>query len=85
MAWVSFAQTPQLVARDADAHRLLGARQTSRDAGAPLAVEKRAAGQLEFGPDVGQVPLQRVVERVALADEPLVMVNEQPQIEFGAL
>jgi hypothetical protein len=32
-----------------------------------------------------QVPLQRVVERNALADQPLAMVHEQPQIEFGAL
>jgi hypothetical protein len=31
------------------------------------------------------MPLQRVVERNALADEALAMVNEQPQIEFGAL
>jgi hypothetical protein len=31
------------------------------------------------------MPLQRVVERNALADETLAMVNEQPQIEFGAL
>ncbi len=31
------------------------------------------------------MPLQRVVERNALADKPLAMVHEQPQIEFGAL
>jgi hypothetical protein len=31
------------------------------------------------------MPLQRVVDRNALADQPLAMVNEQPQIEFGAL
>jgi hypothetical protein len=31
------------------------------------------------------MPLQRVVERDALADQPLAMVHEQPQIEFGAL
>jgi hypothetical protein len=31
------------------------------------------------------MPLQRVVERDALADESLAMVNEQPQIEFRAL
>jgi hypothetical protein len=32
-----------------------------------------------------QVPLQCVVERNALADEALAMVNKQPQVEFGAL
>ena len=57
------AQTAQLVAGDPDAHRLLGARQAPRDARAPLAVEQRAAGQLELGPEVVQVPLQRVIER----------------------
>jgi hypothetical protein len=31
------------------------------------------------------MPLQRVVERDALADQPLAMVHEQPQIELGAL
>jgi hypothetical protein len=31
------------------------------------------------------MPLQRVVERNALADEAFAMVNEQPQIELGAL
>ena len=30
------------------------------------------------------MPLQRVVERDALADQSLAMINEQPQIEFGA-
>jgi hypothetical protein len=31
------------------------------------------------------MPLQRVVERDALADEALAMVHEQPQIQFRAL
>ena len=31
-----------------------------------------------------QMPLQRVVQRNALADQPLAMVHEQPEIEFGA-
>jgi hypothetical protein len=48
-------------------------------------MEQRAARQPEFGPDVVQVPLECVVERDALADEPLAMVDEQPQIEFWAL
>ena len=77
------ADAAQLVARDADAHRLLGARQTPGDARAPVAVEQRAARQLELGPEVVQMPLQRVVERDALADQALAMVDEQPQIELG--
>ena len=78
------AQAPQFVARDADAHRLLGARQPSGDAGAPLAVKQRAARQLELGPEVVQVPLQRVVERAARADKPLAMVDQQPNVELRA-
>ena len=31
------------------------------------------------------MPLQRVVERDALADQPLAVIDQQPQIEFGAL
>jgi|1186.fasta_scaffold216043_2 hypothetical protein len=31
------------------------------------------------------MPLPRVVERDTLVDEALAMVNEQPQIEFGAV
>ena len=31
------------------------------------------------------MPLQRVVERDALADEPLAMIDQQPQVELRAL
>jgi hypothetical protein len=79
------ADAAQLVTRDADARGLLGAREPSGDARAPGAVEQRAARQSQFGPEVVQMPLQRVVERDALADEALAVVDEQPQIEFGAL
>jgi hypothetical protein len=30
-----------------------------------------------------QVPLQRVIERDALADQPLAVIDQQPQIQFG--
>jgi hypothetical protein len=30
-----------------------------------------------------QRPLQRVIDRNALADQPLAVINEQPQVEFG--
>ena len=53
--------------------------------GAPVAVKQRAAGQLELGPEVVQMPLQRVVERDALADQPLAVIDEQPQVELGAV
>ena len=78
------ADAAQLVARDADAHRLLRPREPTRDPRRPAAVEQRTARQLQFGPEVVQMPLQRVVERDALADQPLAMVDEQPQIELGA-
>ena len=51
---------------------------------APLAVEQRAAGQLELGPEIVQMPLQRVVQRDALANESLAVVDQQPQIELRA-
>ena len=31
------------------------------------------------------MPLQRVVERDALADQPLAVIDEQPQIELGTV
>ena len=77
------ADAAQLVAGDADAHRLLGAREPPGDARAPVAVKQRAARQLQFGPEVVQMPLQRVVERDALADQPLAVIDEQPQVELG--
>ena len=43
------ADAPQLVAGDADTHRLLRAREAPGDPGRPAAVEQRAAGQLELG------------------------------------
>ena len=51
--------------------------------GRPLLREQRAAGQLELGPEVVQMPLQRVVERDALADQPLAVIDQQPQVELG--
>ena len=52
--------------------------------GTPLAVEQAAARQLELGPEVVQVPLQRVVEPDARPDEPLAMVDQQPNVELRA-
>ena len=78
-----FAQAAQLVARDPDAHRLLSARETPADPGAPLDREQRAAGQLELGPEIVQIPLQRAVERHARANQPLAVIDQQPQIELG--
>ena len=79
------ADAAQLVAGDADAHRLLGAREPAGDPRAPAAVEQRAARQLQLGPEVVQMPLQRVVERDALADQPLAVIDEQPQVELGTV
>jgi hypothetical protein len=43
-----------------------------------------AARQLKFGPQIVQVPLERAVERHAGADEPLAVIDQQPQIKFRA-
>ena len=77
------ADAPQFVAGDADAHRLLRPREAPRDPRRPAAVEQRAAGQLELGPEIVQMPLQRAVERDALTDEPFAVIDEQPQIQLG--
>ena len=52
--------------------------------GTPLAVEQAAAGQLELGPEVVQVPLQRVIERHPHPHEPLAMVDQKPNVELRA-
>ena len=54
------------------------------DACRPLLVEQRAAGQLQLGPDVVQVPEQVVVERDADPDEPFAVIDEQPDVELNA-
>jgi hypothetical protein len=77
------ADAPQLVAGDADAHRLLGPGEAPRDAWCPAAIEQRAAGQLELGPEIVQMPLQRAVQADALANEPFAVIDQQPQIELG--
>ena len=53
--------------------------------GAQRPVEQRAAGQHELGPEIVQMPLQRVVQRDPLADQPLAVIDEQPQVELRAL
>src|SRR4051794_35391456 len=68
---------------DADAHRLLRAREATGNARRPAAVEQRAAGQLELGPEIMQMPLQRAVQPDALTDQPFAVIDQQPQIELG--
>ena len=77
------AQAAQLVARDPDAHRLLGAGEPPGDPRAPLLREQRAARQLELGPEIVQMPLQRAVELDAVTDQPFAVIDQQPQIELG--
>jgi hypothetical protein len=48
-------------------------------------MKQRAAGQLELGPEIVQVPLQRAVERDALTNEAFAVIDEQPQIELGPI
>jgi hypothetical protein len=77
------AQAAQLVAGDPNAHRLLCAGQAAADPRTPLAVKQRAARDLEVGPEVVQMPLQRVVDRHARPNEPFAVIDQQPQIELG--
>ena len=77
------AEAAQLVAGDPDAHRLLGPGEPARDPRPPLAVKQRAAREPQVGPEIVQMPLQRVVDRHPLADEPLAVIDQQPQVELG--
>ena len=79
------ADAPQLVAGDPDAHRLLGPGEPPGDARCPAAIKQRAAGQLELGPEIVQMPLQRAVEPDALTNEPFAVINQQPQIELAPI
>jgi hypothetical protein len=65
----------QFVARDPDTDGLVGAAQAPRDPRLPSGGEQSAAGNLELGPEVVQVLLQRVVERNAGADEPVAVID----------
>ena len=62
------AEAAQLVAGDPDARRLLGPGEPARDPRPPLAVKQRAARELQVGPEVVQMPLQRVVDRHPLRE-----------------
>src|SRR5512132_15072 len=77
------APAAQHVARDAHAHRLLGACHTAADPRRALLREQRAAGQRQLRPEVMQMPEQRAVELNPVADEAFAMIDQQPQVEFG--
>ena len=63
---------------------LLGARQAAGDAVLPARGGQRARRDLELGPEVVQVPAQVVDQRGALRDQPLAVIDEQPDVELGA-
>src|SRR5215211_55920 len=79
------AQAAQLVARDLDAHRLLGAGEPPADAGRPLLREQGATRQPQLWPQIVQMPEQRAVELDAVTDEAFAMVDQQPQVELGPI
>jgi hypothetical protein len=79
------AHAAQLVARDPNARRLLGAGQAPSDPRAPLLREQRAARQPQPGPEIVQMPQQRAVELDTLADQALAVVDEQPQVQLGPI
>ena len=78
------ADAAQFVARDPDARALLGARQAAGDARLPAGRGQRARRDLGLGPEVVQVPAQVVAQRGALRDEPLAVIDEQPDVELRA-
>jgi hypothetical protein len=58
---------------------------SGRRPGAPAAINQRAGRQLEFGPEIVQMPLQRAVQADALTNEPFAVIDQQPQIELGPI
>jgi sulfate adenylyltransferase subunit 2 len=76
------ADAPQLVAGDPHARGLLGAQQTSADAVLPTAGGQDAGRDLELGPQVVQMPAQIVDQLGALRDEPLAVIDQQPDLEL---
>src|SRR4051794_21115005 len=71
--------------RDPNAHRLLRAGEPPADAGTPLLREQRAARQPQLGPQIVQMPQQRVVELDAMTDQPFAVIDQQPQVEFRSV
>src|SRR3954468_22205632 len=55
---------------------------TAADPRAPLLREQRPAGQLDLRPEIVQVPQQRAVELDAVANQPLAVIDQQPQIQL---
>ena len=53
------------------------------DARLPAWRGQRAQRDLELGPEVVQLPAQIVDQRGALLDEPLAVIDEQPDVELG--
>jgi hypothetical protein len=74
----------QLVAGDAHACGLVGAHEAPGDAVLPTPGGQDAGGDLEFGPEVVQVPAQVVDQRGALRDEALAMIDEQADVELAS-
>src|SRR5215207_5572539 len=69
------ADAAQLVAGDPHAHRLVGAGEPAGYPRSPGAVKQRAPRELRFGPEVVQMPLQRVVDRDPLANQPFPVID----------
>jgi hypothetical protein len=77
------ADPAHLVTSDPYPRALLGAREAPADALLPARVDERARRDLKLGPEVVQAPAQVVDQPRALRDEPLTVIDQQPDIEFG--
>ena len=79
------ADAAELVASDADARGLLGARQAAGDALLPAARWISARGGISSsGQRSCRLPAQVVDQRGALRDQALAVIDEQPDIKLGA-
>jgi hypothetical protein len=78
------ADATQLIACDAHARGLRGARETAREPLWPVHGHQAAGRDLEFGPEVVEVPAQVVDQPRPCRDEPLAMVDEQPDVKLDS-
>src|SRR3954468_10779101 len=78
------ADAIELVARNADASGLLGARQAPREALRPTLGGECAQRDLELGPEVVQLPAQIVDQCGALFNEHVAWIDEQPDVYLGS-
>jgi hypothetical protein len=79
----ALADASQFIAGDPDACALRAAAQTRAEADLPTRGAQRARRELGLGPEIVQVPAHVVAQRCALRDQPLAVIDQQPDVELG--